>query len=614
MNAIDNSMESTNSIPVENQIVGEIGSSNDALSSHSSSQESAPFSVKEKDIKQMTCAEIVENVAILLQQDELPSRTEVARFEKAFFNKKNRYSEGRTEEDKKLFEEAEVQEIRFKDLINAFKEKNQKRIEKEKIQREQNTETKKAIIEELRSLLASSEDFPRMKARFSDITEQWRSVGTVLETEQTKLQKEYSHLVEEFYDLKQINDEFRQYDFKKNLDAKRELIEKAKLLVDEQDTIKATKELQDIHRLWKDLGPVAPDFREVIWHEFKEISSAINKKNQEYFDNKRNEQEENLQLKKSLCEEVEAIPCLDFTLSKQWSEASEKVQGLQSRWKEVGYVPRKENDAIYARFRAACDAFFSQKAVFFSKLRQQREDVVTLFKEYITEVESLKQSTDWKATADRIKAIQKKWKEIPYLPGKKGDELRTQFSEACDYFFKNFKEHNASALGGQVENLKIKKQIVQEAESLLQVEEVPEDFRKKILSLIERFNKVGHVPMKDKNKINTRFHELIDKLFERLNTERNHNSLQKFEQDLDQMDEKSLLKQERDRLQRAYQRTQKELQTYANNMGFLNRYQDAYNSPLLRNAENMKNKLERNLQLLSEKIGKINDKIKKVSQ
>lgn len=597
-------MESMNTAPMDPQFVSENHSEVNVLSSHPTE------GLKEvADIRQMSCAEIVENVAILLQQEELPARSEVARFEKVFFSKKNRYAEGTTEEDRRLLEDAEIQEIRFKDLINAFKEKNQKRIEAENILREQNTQDRKELLESFKSLLESSEDFLRMRARFSEITEQWKAIGPATEAEQSKLQKEYSHCVEQFYDLKQINDEFREYDFKKNLDAKKELIERTRLLLEEPDTVKATRELQDIHRLWKDLGPVAPDLRDSIWAEFKELSSTINKKNQEYFDGKKSEQEENLQQKRRLCEEVESIPCLEFTQSKQWGDASDKVQQLQAQWKEVGYVPRKENDAIYTRFRAACDAFFSQKATFFSKLRQQREDAVTILKEYIEEAESLKESTEWKAASDRIKTLQKKWKEVLYIPGKRGDELRKQFSEVCDYFFQRYKEHNANAVSGYAENLRKKKQIIQECEQLFATEEIPSDFRSKILSLIEQFNKVGHVPMKDKNKINSKFHSLIDRLFERLNSERSRSSLQKFEQDLEKLDEKSLLRQERERLQKAFQRTQKELLTYVNNMGFLNKFQEDSNNPLLKNAENMKNKLERNLELLSQKIERINEKL-----
>ncbi len=577
----------------------------------------AETTVVDTSLNNKTAAELVEALAVLLQGENLPSRAEVDTYKKAFYRRKQYVMESASKESTEnaekdqedLAENIEVHEERLKDLLSLFREKYQKIKEEEDALKGRNIELKQDLIGKLTELLKSTDEFGKIVADFKLIREEWDAIGAIPEQQANEIQSNYNRLVEQFYDLKQINDEFREYDFRKNLEAKTALCEEAEALTQLEDVIQATRKLQDLHKQWRDLGPVARDLRESIWARFKAASTIVNKRHQEHFDQLKATESNNLERKEALCLRVEEIKTDDFSSPKQWDEATRIVLQVQGEWKTIGFAPKKDNEKVYLRFRGACDAFFSQKSLFYAQRRKEHDENYAKKKAMVEEAESLKESSYWKATADRLIELQNEWKKVGPIPRRQSDAIWTKFRSACDYFFARKKEANEENGSSWTENLKAKEEIIAQLETL-EGKEDDQETRDLFAELTAKFKSIGFVPFKDKDKIQKAYKAVSDRLYSKLRISRNNKRLEGYSSSLDQIDEngKGKLMNERTRMMRILDRMRQELQTYTNNLGFLSAGSKSGNS-LLNEMKKKKDRLVEDIQLMEQKINLIDERI-----
>lgn len=570
-----------------------------------------PKEYSDKELAKLSCADIVEAVAILLQQPTLPTRQEVDRYKAAFFKLKNSFSSD--PELKEELQDAEVQEIRFKDLMNNFREQNRARIERLKEKRAMNLVKKKELVEELRQLLTSQENFSQIKAAFHDLGDRWRAVGVIPDSsEANKLHREYSQLVEQFYDLKQINDEFRDYDFRKNLETKQELIARAKELLDMADTIAAVKELRHLHDLWRDSGPVAREFRESIWQEFKEVSSQVHKRNQAFFDEKHKAEAESLQSKEQACTQIEEMNQSEPLNSvSAWNKATSRVLDIQKEWRTFGYSGKKHNDAIYTRFRAACDEFFDKRTAYFESISGDVEERLEKRKEIADAAEQILQEEVTGKNAARMRALQEEWREVGFTPRKADAALRKRFLTATKTFFRMLKEKRNEQGQEERENLEAKEALIAQAEEWLQQDTLEDEDA--VANLVDQFRQIGFVPFSKKDKINNGFYSLVDQLaakfkVRKFNRKRPTSGYRGRSANNENLSEVQKLHNERERLFRQKDKIKGDLQTYTNNLGFLNVSSSKGNS-LLQGIEQQQEKLQKELDQIEEKISAVNKQI-----
>ncbi|MBB6276129.1 DUF349 domain-containing protein [Porphyromonas circumdentaria] len=567
-----------------------------------------------EEIEAMTCPEIVDAIVLMSQQDVLPPRREIDTLKRAFDKKKAEYAESSDESHAALLEQAEIQESRLKDLLQTYKERYKQQLEDAQKEQENNFEKKMSLIATLREIVESNADFQTIRTRYHELMESWRSIGLVPESKYANMQQEFNLWTEKFYDLKQINDEFRSYDFKKNLQAKRDLIERAKELCDSTDVVEASKELQELHRLWKETGPVEKELREQIWQEFNEYSRTIHKKRQEFFDNRLAQEEANLEAKKALCERVESLNIEKLKTMRAWQEATEKVLATQAEWKTIGIAPKSDNASIYARFRAACDFFFETKASFFKQTREEYSENIEAKKKIVGEAEALASSTDWNKTADRLKALQAEWKKIGPTPKKIGDELWLKLRTACDTFFEAKKAQTSGRSEEQNKNLELKRDIIAKIEAFAEGEEEAnaQEQRERLNALINEFNEVGHVPFKEKEKIYKAFHKAVDKVYERLQISRNQQQIEHFSETLDALVQSGDVRKLKDQLEHLYrvkEKIEKEMQTTTSSMDLFFST-SKWGDSMIKEIEHKKQRLDRDLVVIKEKIALLRDKIK----
>ncbi|ATR95323.1 hypothetical protein CS546_10095 [Porphyromonas gingivalis] len=582
------------------------------LENESKSAEESKTSVNAR-LADMTELELLDSLAILLQGEELPRRQEAEAYKSAFYKKKQARTGESADSTTSSMAEPDLNEERLKDLLQRFRELNQTRIESMQKERESNLAQKEALLQRLRDLLGSNEEFGKISPVFHEIRKSWKETGPVPEANATDITKEYNSLVEQFYDLKQINDEFRAYDFKKNLEAKEELIHQAEVLTENADVIHSFRVLQELHHQWRELGPVARELREEVWARFKAASTAINKKYQEHFEKQKMREQENLAAKTLLCEEMEAIDTSGLNSLAKWDEQTKAVLEIQAKWKTIGYARRSDNEKIYERFRAACDNYFNKKTAFFKGKREELTDNYKKKLAMVEEAESLQESSDWKETSTRLAELQKKWKTIGAVPHRYSDEIWKRFTTACDAFFKRKKAEQGGMRSEERENLKSKKAIIAELETL-DSEEASEGIIDRLNALAGRWNSIGFVPFREKNTINKAYRKLIDGLYDKLNIERSNRRLEGYNASLEQLEGggKGQLYDERDRMTRILDRMRNELQTYTNNLGFLNISSKSGNS-LMREMERKKEKLEEDIRLMIEKIKLIDKKVEELN-
>ena len=413
--------------------------------------------------------------------------------------------------------------------------------------------------------------------------------------------RNYQLYVEQFYDQLHLNREAREYDFKKNLSIKTQLCEAAEKLATENDVISAFHQLQELHQQYRETGPVAKELREEIWARFKAASTIINKRHQQHFEELRAKEEENLKRKTELCEQVEAIVQGEYTHASDWEKQTKEIIGIQAEWKKIGFAPQKMNVKIFERFRAACDSFFAQKAAFFKNMKQVFNENIAKKQALVEQAEALMDSTDWKTTSDKMIALQKEWKTIGAVPKKVGDELWDKFLTACNKFFEARNATNAGTRNEEHANLDKKKNIIAQLKEL--ATGVADDLQAKVQSLVEEYNTVGHVPYKEKDKLYQEYHEILDKLYNDLHISVAKKRLDNFKNNLKNVAKRGeeALDNERARLMRRYEGIKQEINTYENNLGFLNASSKKGNS-LIEEMNHKVQKLKDDMELVKQKI------------
>ena len=497
----------------------------------------------------------------------------------------------------------------FKAEMGIIKEKRQKLFKEQEAEKQENLEKKLRIIEKIKSMITSPEEANKAYQEFKALQTEWREIKNVPAEKASELWRNYQLYVEQFYDLLKLNSEAREYDFKKNLELKTRLCEAAEKLADEPDVISAFHQLQKLHAEYREIGPVSKDLRDEIWNRFKAASTVINKRHQQHFEGIRAKEEENLARKTALCEKVEAIAAQENKGSGDWEKHSKEIIDIQAEWKTIGFAPQKMNVKIFERFRAACDDFFGRKAEYFKNVKTTFKENADKKRALIEKAKALQDSTDWRSTSDKLIALQKEWKTIGMVPKKLGDQLWQEFLDACNKFFEARNAAGAGQRGEERTNLEKKREIIAKLQAI--TEEAGENIQEQVQKLIEEYQAVGHVPFKEKDKLYDEYHAVLDKLYKELNVSVARRRLNNFKQNLKQMAERgeNALDNERARLYRQYEAIKQEVQTYENNLGFLNVSSKKGNS-LIDEMNRKVQKLKDDMNLVREKIKAIDAKNK----
>ena len=501
-------------------------------------------------------------------------------------------------------------EEEFKNIMSVIKEKRSALTAELEKQKEMNLQVKLSIIEELKELVESPDDANKSYTEFKKLQQQWNEVKLVPQAKVNELWKNYQLYVEKFYDLLKLNNEFREYDFKKNLEIKTHLCEAAEKLADEEDVVSAFHQLQKLHQEFRDTGPVAKELRDEIWARFKAASTTVNRRHQQHFEALKEVEQHNLDQKTVICEIIEAIDYKELTSFASWESKTQEVIALQNKWKTIGFAPQKMNVKIFERFRKACDEFFRKKGEFFKSLKEGMNENLEKKRALCEKAEALKDSTDWKATADELTKLQKEWKTIGPVAKKYSDAVWKRFISACDYFFEQKNKATSSQRSVEQENLEKKKAIIEKLNAIddqMDTEEATQLVR----DLMKEWNGIGHVPFKEKDRIYKQYHSQVDKLFEHFNISVSNKKLSNFKSTISSIQEGSpqALYREREKLVRAFDNMKNELQTYENNLGFLTTSSKKGNS-LLTEINRKVEKLKADIELVKEKIKVVDENIK----
>ena len=501
-------------------------------------------------------------------------------------------------------------EEEFKSLMAAIKEKRSALAAEIEKQKEENLQVKLSIIEELKELVESPDDANKSYNEFKKLQQQWNEVKLVPQAKVNELWKNYQLHVEKFYDILKLNNEFREYDFKKNLEIKTHLCEAAEKMADEQDVVSAFHQLQKLHQEFRDTGPVAKELRDEIWNRFKAASTAVNRRHQQHFEALKETEQHNLDQKTVICEIVEAIEFDQLKTFAAWETKTQEVIALQNKWKTIGFAPQKMNVKIFERFRKACDEFFKKKGEFFKLLKEGMNANLEKKKALCEKAESLKDSTEWKETAEILTKLQKEWKTIGPVSKKYSDAVWKRFITACDYFFEQKGKATSSQRSVEQENLEKKKAIIARLTAIDETTDADEA-SKEVRELMKEWNGIGHVPFKEKDRLYKQYHGLIDQLFDRFNISASNKKLSNFKSSIGNIQSggSQSLYREREKLVRTYENMKNELQTYENNLGFLTTSSKKGNS-LLTEINRKVEKLKSDLELVLQKIKVIDESIK----
>lgn len=493
-------------------------------------------------------------------------------------------------------------EEEFKSLMSVIKEKRGQLTAEQEKQKELNLQIKLSIIEELKELIESPDDANKNYNEFKKLQQQWNEVTLIPQGKANELWKSYQLYVEKFYDLLKLNNEFREYDFKKNLEIKTRLCEAAEKLAGEPDVVSAFHQLQKLHQEFRDTGPVAKELRESLWARFKEASTTVNRRHQQHFEALKETEQHNLDQKTVICEIIESIEYGELTSFASWENKTQEIIALQAKWKTIGFAPQKMNVKIFERFRSACDDFFRRKGEFFKALKEGMNENLEKKRALCERAEALKESTDWKATADELTRLQKEWKTIGPVAKKHSDAVWKRFISACDYFFDQKAKATSSQRSIEQENLEKKRSIIARLQEIDEETAIDEATRL-VRELTKEWNSVGHVPFKEKDKLYKQYRTLVDGLFDRFNLSASTKKLDNFKTSINSIQEggSQALYREREKLARAYEAMKSELQTYENNLGFLTASSKKGNS-LLNEINRKVDKLKGDIKLIEEKI------------
>lgn len=501
-------------------------------------------------------------------------------------------------------------EEEFKNVMTVIKEKRSNLAAELEKQKEMNLQVKLSIIEELKELVELPEDANKSYTEFKKLQQQWNEVKLVPQAKVNEIWKNYQLYVEKFYDLLKLNNEFREYDFKKNLEIKTHLCEAAEKLADEADVVSAFHQLQKLHQEFRDTGPVTKELRDEIWARFKTASTAVNRRHQQHFESLKEAEQHNLDQKTVICEIIEAIDYSELTKFSAWENKTQEIIALQKKWKTIGFAPQKMNVKIFERFRKACDDFFQKKGEFFKILKEGMSANLEKKRSLCERAEALKDSTDWKTTADELTKIQKEWKTIGPVAKKYSDSIWKRFIAACDYFFEQKNKATSSQRTVELENLNKKKAIINQLSAINESMNT-EDATQSVRDLMKEWNGIGHVPFREKDKIYKQYHTQIDQLFERFNISASNKKLSNFKSSISSIQEGSpqALYREREKQTRILEGMRNELQTYENNLGFLTA-SSKKGSSLLTEINRKVEKLKADIELVKEKIKVIDENIK----
>ena len=562
-------------------------------------------------------AEILDKLKGIASDVENASKADIDSLKQAFYKLHNAEQEAAKQQHvdnggsiEEFVPQPDAAEEEFKKVMSVIKEKrNELAAELEK-QKEMNYQVKLSIIEELKDLVESPDDANKNFTEFKKLQQQWNEVTLVPQAKVNELWKNYQLYVEKFYDLLKLNNEFREYDFKKNLEIKTHLCEAAEKLAEEPDVVSAFHQLQKLHAEFRDTGPVAKELREEIWARFKAASTVVNRRHQQHFEAQKEAERNNLDQKTVICEIIEGIDYSELTTFAAWDNKTQEVIALQSKWKTIGYAPQKMNVKIFERFRKACDEFFHKKSEFFKQLKENMNENLEKKRALCEKAESLKDSTDWKATAEILTKLQKEWKTIGPVAKKHSDAIWKRFITACDYFFEQKNKATSSQRSLEQENLEKKKAILEKLAAIGEDADAEEAVQQ-VRDLMKEWNGIGYVPIKDKDKIYKQYRTLIDNLFERFNLNASNKKLSNFKSSISTIQDGNpqTLYREREKLVRVAENMKNELLTYENNLGFLNASSKKGNS-LLTELNRKVEKLKGDIELIKQKIKVIDDSLK----
>lgn len=555
-----------------------------------------------------TKQEVLERVKEIARSAEAPNKEELDHLKTTFYKlhlaerdaQSKEYLEKGGDPEKFVLLPDDTEEA-FKAEMQIIKEKRAKIFLEQEEEKQENLAKKLEIIEKIKAMATSPEEANQSYNDFKTLQQEWKEIKTVPADKANELWRNYQLYVEQFYDLLKLNSEAREYDFKKNLEAKTALCEAAEKLDEEPDVISAFHQLQDLHQQYREIGPVAKELREQIWSRFKAASTVINKKHQQYFEEIRAKEEKNLEQKTALCEKLEAIDLDAIKTAAQWETTTKEVIAMQQEWREIGFAPQKMNVKIFERFRTINDVFFSKKAEFFKELKSQYSSNLEKKQELVKKAQELADSTDWKKTGDKIIALQKEWKTVGVVPRKQGELLWKDFLDACNKFFEARNKANAGTRNTEHSNLAKKREVVAKLKDLL--ENPVENVQQALQKLTEEYNSIGHVPFKEKDNIYKEYHEVLDKIYKDLHISNAKRRLDNFKNNLKNVAEKGsdALDNERGRLLRRYDQLRSDITTYENNLGFLNAASKKGNS-LVEEMNRKVQKLKDELELVKNKI------------
>ena len=561
---------------------------------------------------------IIARLKEIVANGESISRTEVEQLKQAYYKLHNAavnaaheafIQAGGSAED--FTPPADPSEETFKAEMSCIRELRTQAAQELEEQKQANLERKLAIIEQIKQMSATPDEADKNYDAVKQLQNEWKEIKLVPAERATELWKNYQHYVDQFYDQLHLNHEFRDYDFKKNLEIKTRLCEAAERLVDVPDPVSAFHQLQKLHQEFRETGPVAKELREALWNRFKEASTAVNKRHQAHFEALKARENENLQQKTALCEQAEAVDTEALKTFADWDKATRHMLELQAQWKTIGFTPKKDNTRIFERFRAACDKFFTQKTAHFKAQRETFQANQQLKNKLCEQAEALSESTDWASTTNKLIALQKEWKTIGPVAHKASEALWKRFNTACNRFFDRKNEATAAQRQEEEANLLQKQDIIARLEKLADGPEV-DDARATLQSLQEEWNATGHVPFRKKEKMYKRYREVCDRLYEQLHVSARRRSVDNFRRNAAAKGGNDLSR-ELLRLRSAYDAKRQEIQNYETNLTFLNSKSKAGNT-IVEEITRKVNSLKADLAALDEKIKAATEQLRKAEE
>jgi len=560
--------------------------------------------------------EIVSRLQLISNEPENYSRSENEALKKAYFRIRNAEIEEKKKEhvangglEETFTPPDEELDVTVRALVNDFRNKKSKLEAEEERRKESNLILKQHLIEQMKALTESQEgDFNKRYNEFRELQRKWKLIKSVPHEHQRELGRNYLLYSERFYDLVKINNQFREYDYKKNYEAKTALCEKAERLAVEKDVIVAFKQLQKLHEQWREIGPVAREHRVAIWERFKAASAIVNHRHQSRSEEIRNKEEANYIEKKAICEAIESIDTDALKTMSDWDKQTTVISELQEKWRTLGFASKKYNDSIFKRFRVACDKYFAKRTAFFKQCRLELEKNLELKKALVEKAEELKESNDWKETSKKLTALQAEWRTIGSVPRRHSEQIWERFNAACDYFYERKSRGTSTHRSEELDNLDSKRAIIQKIKGI-DINLDAETALSQLREHIAEWNKVGYVPYKDKEQLHKDFRTAVDEQFNRLKVHERDRRLEQFRSNINELsgeNKNKKLYNERDKLVRVYERMKSELATYENNIGFF--------TVSSKGGDGLKKEIERKLIVLKEDMQVILKKIETIDE